>query len=70
MKSVSSNNGAILVNPFIENDIIAAIFEIKDNPTKAKELIDFGKKNIKQYHVSNIVKKYYEVYDLINKRLS
>lgn len=65
MRSVAGINGALLVNPLSEDEIISAIFEIKFNLKKVSQMIDSGRENIKNYHIDNIVKKYAMVYDLI-----
>ena len=65
MRSVAGINGALLVNPLLEDEIISAILEIKNNVKKVSQIIDSGRKNIKKYHINNIVKKYSMVYDLI-----
>lgn len=65
MRSVAGINGALLVNPLSEDEIISAIFEIKFNIKKVSQMIDSGRENIKNYKIANIVKKYALVYDLI-----
>jgi glycosyltransferase involved in cell wall biosynthesis len=65
MKSVCGINGAILVNPFSEQDIISAIFEIKNNIVLKNQLILNGQKNVLQYHISEIVSSYLNVYNSI-----
>jgi len=65
MRSVAGINGALLVNPLSEDEIISAIFEIKFNIKKVNQMIDSGRENIKNYQINNIVKKYIMVYNLI-----
>lgn len=65
MRSVAGINGALLVNPLSEDEIISAIFEIKFNINKVSQMIDSGRENIKNYQINNIVKKYAMVYNLI-----
>ena len=65
MKSVCGDNGGLLVNPFSEIEILDAILEIKNNKSLVAMLIECGKDNIKQYHISKIVNQYSFVYELI-----
>jgi glycosyltransferase involved in cell wall biosynthesis len=65
MRSVAGINGALLVNPLSEDEIISAIFEIKFNKKKVSQMIDSGRENIKKYQINNIVNKYSMVYNLI-----
>jgi glycosyltransferase involved in cell wall biosynthesis len=69
MRSVSGSNGAILVNPYVEIEIINAILDITKNPRMADQIINFGKENIKKYHISKIIQKYSNVYELVNNQL-
>jgi glycosyltransferase involved in cell wall biosynthesis len=69
MRSVSGSNGAILINPHVEVEIIDAILDIMKNPRIADQLINFGKENIKKYHIRKIIQKYSNIYELVNNQL-
>lgn len=60
-----AGDGAILVDPTNENDILDAIKTICDDETKRTELVNNGLKNIERFEIDKICNSYFELYQSI-----
>ena len=66
MKEVAGN-GAILVDPTNIEEIKMAVIDIMKNKQKRNLLALLGFENVQKYSPDIIIKKYIEIYDLIEK---
>ena len=66
MMTVAGINGAILVNPVNEEEIINSINKLKEDTSLRNCLIENGSENVKKYHISNIVEKYLKIYEMVS----
>ena len=61
--------GAILVNPYDENDIRRGIEVVINDDELRTRMVTFGKKNAEKYRIEVIAKQYEELYSMMTKQV-